>query len=296
MVGSATRVVAVVLAAGQGTRLRSSLPKVLHPAAGRPLLGWVLQGARSAGCQDIIVVVGHGWGGAMALATVVMLGAVSIAKIPLDFLPRMEFPFIAVWVPYQGGIHRHNFDSHDEMNAYQRSGYSETDARAALMAFDFLSSVQEAKQYIGLKVINGAESILHDVGITSGDYDAHECLAAYRQAGYTNADADKAAAGWSFLDGRDDAREYIGLKVLNGYEHKLAEVGIEPRYANDMYGYKGKDDAGYWSKDAVYKGKYDTDYDYKYGGYDKGPDYASKSAYYGKMNYYSKVYAGKYGK
>jgi HAE1 family hydrophobic/amphiphilic exporter-1 len=45
---------------------------------------------------------------AMALATVVMLGAVSIAKIPLDFLPRVEFPFIAVWVPYQGGIPSEN--------------------------------------------------------------------------------------------------------------------------------------------------------------------------------------------
>ena len=54
------QIVAVVLAAGQGTRLRSSLPKVLHPAAGRPLLGWVLRAARTAGCGDIAVVIGHG--------------------------------------------------------------------------------------------------------------------------------------------------------------------------------------------------------------------------------------------
>ena len=51
---------AVILAAGQGTRLRSSLPKVLHPAAGRPMLGWVLEAARAAGCQEIAVVIGHG--------------------------------------------------------------------------------------------------------------------------------------------------------------------------------------------------------------------------------------------
>ena len=51
---------AVVLAAGQGTRLRSSLPKVLHPAAGRPLLEWVFRAARSAGCEEIVAVVGHG--------------------------------------------------------------------------------------------------------------------------------------------------------------------------------------------------------------------------------------------
>jgi len=54
------RRVAVVLAAGSGTRMRSELPKVLHPAAGRPLLAWVLDAARGAGCDGIVVVVGHG--------------------------------------------------------------------------------------------------------------------------------------------------------------------------------------------------------------------------------------------
>jgi bifunctional UDP-N-acetylglucosamine pyrophosphorylase / glucosamine-1-phosphate N-acetyltransferase len=52
--------VAVVLAAGKGTRMKSSLPKVLHPVAGKPMLGWVLAAARAAGCTRIVVVVGHG--------------------------------------------------------------------------------------------------------------------------------------------------------------------------------------------------------------------------------------------
>jgi bifunctional N-acetylglucosamine-1-phosphate-uridyltransferase/glucosamine-1-phosphate-acetyltransferase GlmU-like protein len=52
--------VAVVLAAGKGTRMVSNRPKVLHEAAGRPLLAWVLQAARQAGCTRILVVVGHG--------------------------------------------------------------------------------------------------------------------------------------------------------------------------------------------------------------------------------------------
>jgi len=51
---------AVVLAAGLGKRMRSELPKVLHEAAGRPLLAWVLDAARAAGCRRIVVVVGHG--------------------------------------------------------------------------------------------------------------------------------------------------------------------------------------------------------------------------------------------
>lgn len=51
---------AVILAAGKGTRLRSTLPKVLHSVAGRPMLEWVLRAARAAGCEHIYVVVGHG--------------------------------------------------------------------------------------------------------------------------------------------------------------------------------------------------------------------------------------------
>jgi UDP-N-acetylglucosamine diphosphorylase/glucosamine-1-phosphate N-acetyltransferase len=53
------RRVAVVLAAGKGTRMRSERPKVLHEAAGRPLLAWVLDVARAAGCDRLLVIVGH---------------------------------------------------------------------------------------------------------------------------------------------------------------------------------------------------------------------------------------------
>ena len=52
----------IVLAAGQGKRMHSSLPKVLHPLAGRPLLAHVLQTAKSLGPARILVVHGHGGG------------------------------------------------------------------------------------------------------------------------------------------------------------------------------------------------------------------------------------------
>ena len=51
---------AVVLAAGKGTRMGSDLPKVLHQAAGKSLLEWVLDALVAAGCTDQIVVIGHG--------------------------------------------------------------------------------------------------------------------------------------------------------------------------------------------------------------------------------------------
>jgi bifunctional UDP-N-acetylglucosamine pyrophosphorylase/glucosamine-1-phosphate N-acetyltransferase len=51
---------AIVLAAGEGTRMRSTLPKVLHAVGGRPLIAHVLGAAMKAGCGDIAVVVGPG--------------------------------------------------------------------------------------------------------------------------------------------------------------------------------------------------------------------------------------------
>src|SRR5690606_15616326 len=50
----------VILAAGQGKRMRSRLPKVLHPLAGRPLISHVLQTARALRPAVICVVYGHG--------------------------------------------------------------------------------------------------------------------------------------------------------------------------------------------------------------------------------------------
>lgn len=51
---------AVILAAGQGKRMRSELPKVLHEAAGRPLLAHVLAAVQELKPERIVVVVGYG--------------------------------------------------------------------------------------------------------------------------------------------------------------------------------------------------------------------------------------------
>ena len=50
----------VILAAGTGKRMRSALPKVLHPLAGRPLLSHVIATARALQPSRLVVVVGHG--------------------------------------------------------------------------------------------------------------------------------------------------------------------------------------------------------------------------------------------
>ena len=50
----------IILAAGEGTRMKSALPKVLHPIAGLPMVAHVARAAAAAGGGDIAVVVGRG--------------------------------------------------------------------------------------------------------------------------------------------------------------------------------------------------------------------------------------------
>ncbi|WP_414656546.1 bifunctional UDP-N-acetylglucosamine diphosphorylase/glucosamine-1-phosphate N-acetyltransferase GlmU [Deinococcus sp. VB343] len=50
----------LILAAGQGTRMKSALPKVLHPVAGRPMVAWAVKAAQELGARKVVVVTGHG--------------------------------------------------------------------------------------------------------------------------------------------------------------------------------------------------------------------------------------------
>src|SRR4051794_34838067 len=63
----APQLTALIMAAGHGTRMRSSLPKVLHPVCGRPMVNWVIDAAREAGADRIVCVTRPGQGLAEAL-------------------------------------------------------------------------------------------------------------------------------------------------------------------------------------------------------------------------------------
>ena len=49
----------VILAAGQGKRMKSELPKVLHPLGGRPMIHYVLDTARALDPSRLVLVVGQ---------------------------------------------------------------------------------------------------------------------------------------------------------------------------------------------------------------------------------------------
>jgi len=70
----------VVLAAGQGKRMHSALPKVLHPLAGRPLLAHVLETAQTLQPERIVVVHGHGGDAVQA----------AFAAAPLSWVEQSE--------------------------------------------------------------------------------------------------------------------------------------------------------------------------------------------------------------
>lgn len=55
-----SKIHAVVLAAGQGTRMKSKLYKVLHPVCGKPMVQHVVDTLASMRVEDVVVVVGHG--------------------------------------------------------------------------------------------------------------------------------------------------------------------------------------------------------------------------------------------
>ena len=56
------RFTVLLMAAGRGTRMRSSLPKVLHPVCGRPMVEWVIEAARAAGAGEVVCVTRPGDG------------------------------------------------------------------------------------------------------------------------------------------------------------------------------------------------------------------------------------------
>jgi bifunctional UDP-N-acetylglucosamine pyrophosphorylase/glucosamine-1-phosphate N-acetyltransferase len=63
----AEQLTVLVMAAGKGTRMRSALPKVLHPICGRPMVQWVIDAARTAGATDVVCITRPGDGVAEGL-------------------------------------------------------------------------------------------------------------------------------------------------------------------------------------------------------------------------------------
>lgn len=53
-------IVGIILAAGKGTRMKSKLPKALHPICGKPMTRYAIDACKGSGVQDCLVVIGYG--------------------------------------------------------------------------------------------------------------------------------------------------------------------------------------------------------------------------------------------
>src|SRR5690606_22423573 len=107
MIDPGARAVAgIILAAGKGTRMRSTVPKVLHRLAGRPMLSWVCQALRDAGVERHCLVLSEDLSGFEAFLetkhhlTVVLqknrLGTGdAVASAGLAFVGIAQAPFAA---------------------------------------------------------------------------------------------------------------------------------------------------------------------------------------------------------
>ena len=88
----------VILAAGQGKRMRSDLPKVAHLLAGRPLIGWVLAAVEPVAPDTTVVVVGHGADdvrpllpdGVVVAVQDPQLGTGHATRVGLDAIPNLD--------------------------------------------------------------------------------------------------------------------------------------------------------------------------------------------------------------
>jgi bifunctional UDP-N-acetylglucosamine pyrophosphorylase/glucosamine-1-phosphate N-acetyltransferase len=99
---------AIVLAAGKGTRMKSDLPKVMHALAGAPLLVHVLSAAKAAGVEEICVVVGPGMDEVSSVVSSVdpgipvfvqreQLGTADAVKAAQDAFAGVEGPVIILY-------------------------------------------------------------------------------------------------------------------------------------------------------------------------------------------------------
>ena len=81
----------IVLAAGKGTRMKSDLPKVLHRACGRSLVGWALSAAEPLAADETVVVVGYGADDVVAALPAHAVGVVQEPQLGTGDAARVGF-------------------------------------------------------------------------------------------------------------------------------------------------------------------------------------------------------------
>jgi bifunctional UDP-N-acetylglucosamine pyrophosphorylase/glucosamine-1-phosphate N-acetyltransferase len=219
---------AVILAAGQGTRMKSPLPKVLHKVGGRTLLDRVIDTVQATGCETIVVVVGAGPGPVRDLVISRLgEGAVAVQDPPLGTGHAVLAARDAL-ADFKGDVLVTNGDcplltSHDlePLFSLRREGVP-----LALLAFE----PHDALLYG--RMIRGADGhvirIIEPKDATSEQLAVKTCY-----AGMLAADKDQ-LMGWLGRLGNDNAKgEYYltGVVELASHDEVMVKAAIAPENA-----------------------------------------------------------------
>lgn len=219
---------AVILAAGQGTRMKSALPKVLHKVGGRALLDRVIDTVQATGCEKIVVVVGAG-GGPVRDLVVGRLGedAVAVQDPPLG-TGHAVLAAKAALAGFQGDVLVTNGDCpllspHDlePLFAFRREGVP-----LALLGFE----PHDALLYG--RMIRGADGHVIRI-IEPKDATAEQLAVRTCYAGMLCAEKDR-LFGWLARVGNNNAKgEYYLTEIvgLASHDEAMVKAAIAPENA-----------------------------------------------------------------
>jgi bifunctional UDP-N-acetylglucosamine pyrophosphorylase/glucosamine-1-phosphate N-acetyltransferase len=90
------KLAAIILAAGQGTRMHSKTPKVLHPLMGRPLLTYAIDAVKGTGAENPVVVVGHEAGTVRSVIGDQVLFALQAQQLGTGHAVLSAIPYVSV--------------------------------------------------------------------------------------------------------------------------------------------------------------------------------------------------------
>jgi bifunctional UDP-N-acetylglucosamine pyrophosphorylase/glucosamine-1-phosphate N-acetyltransferase len=213
----------IVLAAGKGTRMKSELPKVLHRACGRSLLGWVLDTAEPLGADETVVVVGHGADDVVALLPGEAIGVVQEPQLGTGDAARVGFGACSgsadTVLILLGDMPLLRTETLEEvLDAHRREGAAATMLTTVLQESNDFGRVErsdgEITGVVEVRDANERQRMIQEVNVSVYAFDAAALSDALGRLGSDN------------LQGEYYLTDVIGILAADG--RRIVGVGADP--------------------------------------------------------------------